>query len=122
MDAQTVTLLILSPFILAFVYAGIHEYRRYKSEGRATYGLVYDEETGTTRVTGIAEGEEAYDPEEFDPTQYKDPDIRETPETEEGAKPDEGSGEASAEEPGAASSEAPAEDHEKDESEEPRRG
>lgn len=33
---------ILFPFILVFTYAGVHEYKRYKSEGRATYGLVYD--------------------------------------------------------------------------------
>lgn len=80
MDAQTLTFLILSPFVLAFLYAGFHEYRRYRSEGRATYGLVYDEETGTTRVSGIADGEDAYDPEAFDPNDYKDPDIREAPE------------------------------------------
>ena len=53
MSAQLVAALIVSPFALAFVYAGYHEYSRYKSEGRATYGLVYDEESGTTHVTGI---------------------------------------------------------------------
>ena len=55
-----IAFLIILPFAIAFVFAGIHEYLRYKSEGRATYGLVYDEESGTTHVTGIAEGEEAY--------------------------------------------------------------
>jgi len=55
MEAQVIALILILPFILAFIYAGIHEYRRYKSEGRASYGLVYDEETGTTHVTGISE-------------------------------------------------------------------
>ncbi|MBM2322054.1 MULTISPECIES: hypothetical protein [Marivita] len=67
MTAQVVAALILLPFTFAFIYAGIHEYLRYKNEGRANYGLVYDEETGTTHVTGIAEGTEAYDPDDFDP-------------------------------------------------------
>ncbi|AJE46008.1 hypothetical protein [Celeribacter indicus] len=75
MEAQVIAFLILCPFALAFVYAAVHEIRRYKSEGRATYGLVYNEETGTTHVTGIAEGEEGYDPESYDPNDYSDPDI-----------------------------------------------
>jgi len=67
------TALILTPFVLAFGYAGVHEYLRFKSDGRATYGLVFDEETGTSYVTGIGEEEEAYDPEEFNPDDYNDP-------------------------------------------------
>lgn len=67
-----IAFLILLPFAIAFVSAGIHEYLRYKSEGRATYGLVYDDESGTTHVTGIAEGDEAYDPGGFDPAEYND--------------------------------------------------
>lgn len=67
MEAKLIASLILLPFATAFVYAGIHEYRRYKSEGRATYGLAYDEETGTSHVTGILKDEEGYDPDEFDP-------------------------------------------------------
>ena len=77
MSAQLLAALIVSPFALAFVYAGYHEYSRYKSEGRATYGLVYDEESGTTHVTGINDDDEAYDLEGFDPSMYKDPDIKE---------------------------------------------
>lgn len=73
MKLQLIPLLILAPFVVCFVYATIHEYLRYKSDGRATYGLVYDEESGTTHVTGIGEGEEAYDPEDFDPNSYNDP-------------------------------------------------
>ncbi|WP_420821285.1 hypothetical protein [Pseudooceanicola onchidii] len=70
---------ILTPFALAFVYAGIHEYLRYKSDGRATYGLVYDEDTGTTHVTGIGEDDTAYDPDDYDPASYNDPDIATDP-------------------------------------------
>jgi hypothetical protein len=66
-----IAILLVVPFTLVFIYAGIHEYRRYKSEGRAKYGLVYDEETGTTHVTGIAEDQDGYDPDEFDPSDYR---------------------------------------------------
>lgn len=76
MEARLIAALILTPFALAFIYAGIHEYLRYKSEGRASYGLAYDEETGTTHVTGIGEDDEAYDPEEYDPGKFNDPDVR----------------------------------------------
>lgn len=77
MDIRLIAALILLPFALAFIYAAIHEYLRYRSEGRANYGLVYDEETGTTHVTGIAEDEEAYDPDAFDPGEFNDPETRE---------------------------------------------
>ncbi|SHI42489.1 hypothetical protein [Wenxinia saemankumensis] len=73
MEARWIAIIILTPFTLAFIYAAIHEIMRYRSEGRATYGLVYDEETGTTHVTGIAEDEEAYDISDFDPSEYNDP-------------------------------------------------
>ncbi|WP_328590513.1 hypothetical protein [Mesobaculum littorinae] len=76
MEARFLAALILLPFIVAFIYAGIHEFLRYKSEGQATYGLVYNHETGTTHVTGIGDGEEAYDPEDYDPANYSDPDIK----------------------------------------------
>jgi len=72
MEAQLIAALILLPFTAVFIYAGIHEYRRYKSEGRANYGLVYDEETGASHVTGITEGEDAYDPADFDPSDYNE--------------------------------------------------
>lgn len=67
---QIIAAAILLPFTFAFIYAGIHEYRRYKSEGRASYGLVYNEETGTTHVTGIGDDEDPYDPDDFDPSDY----------------------------------------------------
>ena len=73
MDASLIAILIVVPFLLVFLYAGIHEYRRFKSQGRAKYGLVYDEETGTTHVTGIADDQDAYDPNDFDPNAYNDP-------------------------------------------------
>ncbi|MCA0920773.1 hypothetical protein [Pseudooceanicola nanhaiensis] len=80
MDARLIAFLILLPFTLAFLYAAIHEYLRFKSQGSATYGLAYNEETGTTHVTGISEEEEAFDPEDFDPSDYNDPDLRTAPE------------------------------------------
>ncbi|EPX84014.1 hypothetical protein [Salipiger mucosus] len=76
MEAQIIALVILVPFTLAFVYAGFHEFRRYKTEGRATYGLAFDEETGTTHVTGIPDGKEAYNPDDYDPSDYNDPDTK----------------------------------------------
>ena len=78
MEARLIAALVLLPFVVAFLYAGIHEYLRYKSEGSADYGLVYDEETGTTHVTAIPEDEESYDPEDFDPNEYNDPETDKT--------------------------------------------
>lgn len=81
MGAQAIAAIILLPFALAFVYAALHEYRRFRSDGRANYGLVYDEETGTTHVSGIAEDQEAYDPDEFDPSGYRDLDVEQNDDT-----------------------------------------
>jgi len=75
MEARLIAIMFLVPFALLFIYSGIHEYRRYKSEGRAKYGLSYDEETGTTHVTGIAEGEDGYDPDDFDPADHNEREI-----------------------------------------------
>lgn len=82
MEAQYLAAIILSPFIVAFLYAGVHEYLRFKAEGRANYGLVYDEDTGTTYVTGIAEEDDGYDLEEFDPSGYTNPEAKAEPEAE----------------------------------------
>ena len=60
---------------MAFCYAAVHEYLRYKAEGSATYGLVFDEETGTSYVTGIGDEAEAFDPGEFNPDDYNDPET-----------------------------------------------
>lgn len=76
MEARLIAIMLLVPFALLFIYSGIHEYRRYKSEGRAKYGLSYDEETGTTHVTGIAEDEDGYDPTDFDPADHNEREIR----------------------------------------------
>tara|TARA_R100001369_G_scaffold3368_2_gene10596 strand:- start:1201 stop:1455 length:255 start_codon:yes stop_codon:yes gene_type:complete len=76
MLAQLITVAIVLPFTLVFIYAVVHEYKRYKSEGRASYGLVYDEETGTTHVTGVAQEEDWYDPNEFDPSVHNEPEIK----------------------------------------------
>lgn len=90
MTAQVITAVLILPFAAAFIYAGVHEYLRYKSDGRATYGLVYDEDTGTTHVTGIPEDEEAFDPEDFDPSNYRDLELRTS--DEEGTDEDEADG------------------------------
>lgn len=76
MSAQVIAFLILLPITLVFIYAGIHEFQRYKSEGKASYGLVYDEESGTTHVSGIADHEDPYDPDDFDPNNYNDPEVK----------------------------------------------
>ncbi|MFX0541102.1 hypothetical protein ACEWPM_005140 [Roseovarius sp. S4756] len=70
MTGQIIAMILLTPFALAFIYAGIHEYLRHRSRDGASYGLVYDEETGTTHISGIAENEEAYNPDEFDPNDH----------------------------------------------------
>ncbi|WP_339767501.1 hypothetical protein [uncultured Pseudosulfitobacter sp.] len=80
MEPKLIGIVIILPFVAAFIYAAVHEYMRYNSEGKATYGLVYDEETGTTHVTGIPEDEETYDPEDFDPNDYINPEARSGPE------------------------------------------
>ena len=67
MDITYVALLLLLPFFLVFVYAGWHEYGRFQREGSSNYGLTYDPETNTTFVGAIPDGEDGYDPEEFDP-------------------------------------------------------
>jgi hypothetical protein len=72
MLAQSIAILILLPFASVFVYAGVHEYQRYRSEGSAKYGLVYDPESGTTHVSGIAEDDDGYDPDGFDPSENRD--------------------------------------------------
>ncbi|WP_348638974.1 hypothetical protein [Thioclava sp. DLFJ4-1] len=71
--------MILLPFVFVALYAGIHEFLRFRSEGRANYGLIFDEETGTSYVTGIAEEEDAFDPDDFDPNDYNDPEVAEEP-------------------------------------------
>ena len=75
MQLKYIAILILLPFAAVFIYAAIHEFRRYRSKGKANYGLVYDEETGTTHLAGIDNENEAYDPEEFDPDAYNNRDV-----------------------------------------------
>lgn len=72
MAARYLALLILLPFTALFVYATWHEYKRFKSEGRSSYGLSYDPETNTTTVGAMAQNEESYDLDAFDA------DLRET--------------------------------------------
>lgn len=67
MAGSTIALLLLVPAAAVFVYAGWREYHRYRAEGPSNYGLTYDPETNTTHVGPLPEGEEGYDPEEFQP-------------------------------------------------------
>jgi len=67
MEARYVALLILVPFAVIFAYCTWYEYRRFKTEGRSSYGLSYDPETNTTHVGAIPEDEEGFDPDDFDP-------------------------------------------------------
>ncbi|MDR9484609.1 MULTISPECIES: hypothetical protein [Sediminimonas] len=67
MDVRLIAGLLLSPFLIVFVYAMWSELLRWKSEGRAQYGLTYNEETGTTHVTALEEEDAGFDPETFDP-------------------------------------------------------
>ncbi|MGR3592520.1 MAG: hypothetical protein ACU0B9_11085 [Limimaricola soesokkakensis] len=84
MEARAIAALLLLPIVVVLIYAGIHEYRRYKSEGRASYGLAYDKETGTTYVTGISENEDAYDPNGFDPSDHNERQSRKETNDEDG--------------------------------------
>ena len=59
--------LLLLPFLAIFVYAAWHEYRRFRKEGRSTYGLTYDPESNTTFVGTIPDKGDSYDPEDYDP-------------------------------------------------------
>lgn len=67
MEARYLALLILVPFAVVFAYCTWHEYKRYKAEGRSSYGLSYDPETNTTHVGAIPKDEEGFDPDNFDP-------------------------------------------------------
>lgn len=67
MDSRLLAGLILLPFLVVFVYATWTEMKRWKSEGRAQYGLTYDEETGTSHVTALDEDDDGFDPETYDP-------------------------------------------------------
>lgn len=67
MEARYVALLILVPFVAVFAYATWHEYRRFRHEGRSTYGLTYDPETNTTHVDALPEHQDGFDPRHFNP-------------------------------------------------------
>ncbi|MDZ7708906.1 MAG: hypothetical protein U5K36_01330 [Roseovarius sp.] len=64
MTASSLALVILTPFVVIFVYSGWHEWKRARdSDGPDNYGLAYDPETDSTHVTLLDEGETGYDPE-----------------------------------------------------------
>lgn len=67
MAGSSLALLLLVPAAGVFVYAGWKEYRRYRADGPSSYGLTYDPETNTTHVGPLADGDDGYDPETFEP-------------------------------------------------------
>ncbi|WP_300441391.1 hypothetical protein [uncultured Mameliella sp.] len=67
MPIGVVVPLLLLPFLAIFVYAAWHEYRRFRKEGRSTYGLTYDPESNTTFVGAIPDSGDSYDPGDYDP-------------------------------------------------------
>lgn len=67
MASHPLALLLLTPFVVIFVYAGWHEWRRARVDGHSNYGLAYDPETETTHVTLLDAGEAGYDPETDSP-------------------------------------------------------
>ncbi len=67
MEARLIVFVLLSPFVLVFIYAAWHEYRRFKREGPSSYGLTYDPETNSTHVGVLPEDDDGFDPEAFDP-------------------------------------------------------
>ncbi len=74
MESRHLVLLILTPFVLVFIYAAWHEYSRFKREGASSYGLTYDPETNTTSVGTLPDPDEGFDPEEFNPEDTPAPD------------------------------------------------
>ena len=67
MEARTLVILLLLPFVGVFIYATWSEYKRFKRDGRSEYGLTYDPETNTTHVGTIADDEQSFDPEDYTP-------------------------------------------------------
>lgn len=88
MEGSTLALLLLVPATLVFTYAGWKEYRRYRAQGPSKYGLTYDPETNTTHVGPLPEGEEGFDPEEFEPVNEEPGDEPDTAEDDETLHPD----------------------------------
>ncbi|MDV4145615.1 MULTISPECIES: hypothetical protein [Shimia] len=71
--ARLPSLLLLTPFVLVFLYAAWHEYNRFKRDGASSYGLSYDPETNSTYVTALADEEDHFDLEDFNPDDTQDP-------------------------------------------------
>ena len=53
--ARLPSFLLLTPFVLVFLYAAWHEYSRFKRHGTSSYGLNYDPATNSTYVTALAD-------------------------------------------------------------------
>ena len=74
MFARLPSILLLTPFVLVFLYAAWHEYNRFKRDGASSYGLNYDPETNSTYVTALADDEDHFNLEEFSPEDTPAPD------------------------------------------------
>ncbi len=66
MELRLIVIILLLPFAIIFVYTMWHEFRRYRRDGSAEYGLSYDPETNSTHVTILSEDETGYDPDDTD--------------------------------------------------------
>lgn len=62
MELRLLVALMILPFAVIFGYCMWHELRRFRHEGRAAYGLSYDEETDSTHVVLLSDDETGYDP------------------------------------------------------------
>lgn len=67
MEARLIVFVLLTPFVLVFIYAAWHEYSRFKREGPSSYGLTYDPDTNSTHVGALPDDDDGFDPVEFDP-------------------------------------------------------
>lgn len=72
MEARLIVFVLLTPFVLVFIYAAWHEYSRYKRDGPSSYGLTYDPDTNSTHVGALPDDEEGFDPDDFDPEDLQD--------------------------------------------------
>ncbi|HKL05416.1 MAG TPA: hypothetical protein VJ929_06360 [Roseovarius sp.] len=72
MEARLIVFVLLTPFVLVFIYAAWHEYSRFKREGPSSYGLTYDPDTNSTHVGALPDDDDGFDPQDFDPEDTAD--------------------------------------------------
>lgn len=64
MEPRLLIALMILPFAVIFGSCMWHELRRFRQQGRAAYGLSYDEETDSTHVVLLSDDETGYDPQD----------------------------------------------------------